>query len=104
MFLVEKYVHDEDYLNFIWDITNLYSKTKQDDNNGCNENELGPNMQTVQFATRFIMDIGSRTRTDSPMFDVWVNHIRRLYTNNLPVNAIKNNTTRKASLTTNHAL
>ncbi|KAL6065920.1 USP domain-containing protein [Balamuthia mandrillaris] len=80
-FLMEKYVHDEDYLNFIWDFTNLYAsriakKSKKD---------YDPNLKTIQFVTRFMIEIGSRTKHDSESFDSWVYHIKRLYSANLDV-------------------
>jgi len=72
-FLSEKYTHDTDFLKFVWDVTHLYTDPidKRD-----------ATMATIRFFTRFMIDIGSRTRTDSPVFDIWVMHTRRLYTNN----------------------
>jgi hypothetical protein len=57
----------------VWDVTHLYNGT---------ENKGEPTMATVQFTTRFMIEIGSRTRTDTHMFDVWVQHLKRLYTDN----------------------
>ncbi|ELR15597.1 ubiquitin domain containing protein [Acanthamoeba castellanii str. Neff] len=73
VFLTEKYAHDDDFLKFVWDVTHLYNGT---------ENKGEPTMATVQFTTRFMIEIGSRTRTDTHMFDVWVQHLKRLYTDN----------------------
>jgi len=101
VFLFEKYVHDEDYLNFIWEVANLYrtpeaplqsadddSLLKKENQKLLKKGKFDPNLTTIKYSTRFMMDIGSRAKTDSPMFDIWISHLKRLYSHNKPVRTI----------------
>eukprot|EP01119_Soliformovum_irregulare_P021052 TRINITY_DN6926_c0_g2_i1.p1 TRINITY_DN6926_c0_g2~~TRINITY_DN6926_c0_g2_i1.p1 ORF type:complete len:2370 (+),score=711.86 TRINITY_DN6926_c0_g2_i1:42-7151(+) len=70
-FLLEKYVFDVDYFTFIWGIVNLYS-------NPSKVEDFDPFMRTIQFSTRFLVNIYSHSR-EKPMFFVWVQHLQNLY-------------------------
>jgi hypothetical protein len=79
-FLLEKYVLSNEYFTFIWGVVNLYPSPATQE-----IKVIDPFLLTVQYATRFIVEILVHSR-DKPMFQVWISHLKKMFDKSATVN------------------